>query len=253
MLLRLPGPARPPTWKRNTEAEKGRAATQHPRPRSEPPCSGMVSGWELGPGSWAFQAWSAKALPSPPGLDFHSPPGAPGRGASWAGPRASGPPDKAGQRPPSRVPPPSLITARSSSRSGRGEPEARSLGAPTPQPGRGPRTPRPSRPPRPPQPYPNARLLTCEPRLGSTGPGRPRPSSFYWLLGMSPRQQGPPPHGRRGSAQGRGRHFSTLPYRKRERLQANEKLGRCGLLAAAECHRRAPSSLYSKSRVSERA
>ena len=250
MLLRLSGPARPPTWKRNTEAEKGRAATQHPRPRSEPPCSGTGSGWELGPGSWVFQAWSAKALPSPPGLDFHSQTGAPGRGASWAGPRASGPPDKAGQRPPSRVPPPSLITARSSSRLGREEPGARSLGAPTPRPPRNP-DPRALATPATPAPSPNARLLTCEPRLGNTGRARPRPSSFYWLRGMSPRQQGPPPPGRRGSAQGRGRHFSTRPNRKRERLQANEKLGRCGLLAAAEFHRRARSSPCSKPRVSE--
>lgn len=100
------GPARSPTWKRNTRAAEGRMNTRHPRPRSEPACSGTGRGRGLGLGSWACQARPLRRFPLARASVSHCPPGGLGGGASWAGGRASGLPDEAGGRPLPRVSPP---------------------------------------------------------------------------------------------------------------------------------------------------
>lgn len=101
----------------------------------KPPRSGAGKRWELGPGSRAFLARSAKTTsiyprPRAPTAHMERPAaGPPGRGHGPWVPETS-------LRPPPRVPPPSAIAARSSSSSGLGELRARSPGTSTPPPGR---------------------------------------------------------------------------------------------------------------------
>lgn len=101
------GPARSPTWKRNTRAAKGRMNTRHPRPRSEPACSGTEEGggWAWGPGPAKPGRSGASLSPGPRSPTAHragSAAGPPGRegGSRVSGTRLAGDPCLASPRPP---------------------------------------------------------------------------------------------------------------------------------------------------------
>lgn len=221
------GPARSPTWK--NAGEEG--ADDHAAP-SAPVRTGLLRHGKragAGPGVLDMPSPAAQALPSRPGLGLRLPTARARRRGLLGGRKSLGSPGR-GRRatPASRLPAiphrhPRLLPQ------GGGDPGALSLRAPIPRPGRGSGT---LGPPQPPLPLPQRAPANLQAPPRRHKPDWPRPSRFYWLPGrplnatwLSPRQQGPPPPGRRGSAQGRGRHFSTRPNRKRERRPSERAAG----------------------------
>lgn len=190
----------------------GEGADEHTAP-SAPESTGLLRHGKragAGPGVLGLPSPAAQALPSRPGLGLPLPTGRAQRRGLLGGREGLGSPGR-GRRttPASRLPAfphrrPRLLPQ------GGGDPGALSLRAPIPRPGRGSGTPGPPRP----LPQRAPVNLQAPPRRHKTRLAPP--PLFYWLPGrpinatwLSPRQQGPPPPERRGSAQGRGRHFST--------------------------------------------